>query len=91
MKAIVIFDDDGHVNAFEHNFGNLKKLLQYLVDYDKHDTIFMNGTEDAEALLQNPNATEKEMEDFIKEEGPCGRSCGNRVNILTINKDFQVW
>jgi hypothetical protein len=87
MKAIIIQDSNGHVNAYEYSLANLFALLRVLLEENNNNTILENE-EGAKKLLESPSTTEAHIESWVNSFGPTGRSRGNIVNIVEVKTEI---
>lgn len=84
MRVIIINDDDGHASAVEATPENLKGCLKAWVDCGQCDD------EDwAQGLIEKPDATAQELEDFINRNCPTDRSGGHRCYIVDVEKNWD--
>ena len=80
MKIIIICDNNGHLHAYVNSYINLKRLVNFLVEQNKINTVLERDP--PEDLLSR---TEEEIEAWIEEYGPVGRSRANRVNFVEVS------
>lgn len=84
MRAIIINDSDGHGDVFVASPENLKKCLKAFVDCGQCE-----DDEWAQGLIEKPDATAEELENFINENCPTDRSGGGRCYIVDLKEEWD--
>ena len=85
MKLIIIYDGCEHIHAYVCSLPNLRRLVNFLVEQNKFNTILEEDPPND--LLSR---TEEEIEAWIEEYGPVGRSRANRVNFVEVENEINI-
>lgn len=85
-KVIVVLDNDGHVGVWPQTLSNMKKLLYAVLEGNDFNTI-LDDPDKGHKLIQKKGVTLQQIEDYLNQDGPTGRSRGNLINFVSLGKD----
>lgn len=89
MRVIVVNDSDGHSNVYEYNLKNMRRLLEFVLEANKHNTM-MEDPEAGRQLLQKPDLTAEEIESYMHDwNGPVERRAGGMIFFVDILSGFS--
>lgn len=83
-KVIMINDSNGHGHTFSYTTGNMKYLLQMVLDANEHSTM-MEDPDQGRQLLKKPDVTAEEIESYMRDwNGPVDRAAGGMIHFVEL-------